>query len=220
MTSQEKFNLLEQRMTSQADAGQAEKMAAYMKNHFDFYGIPAGPRRLIYKDIIAADKKTKSIDWNLLDLAWASPKREMHYFVCDYLKALGKWLSFQDVPTILGFAKSNQWWDTIDHFDHILGSIEDDRRDAFMLELSLSEDFWLRRIAIDHQLGKKDKTKPELLAAIILNNLGSSEFFINKAIGWSLRDYSKINPDWVKNFIATYRDKLAPLSIREASKYL
>ncbi|GAB6673021.1 hypothetical protein BOVMAS09_09370 [Streptococcus uberis] len=156
----------------------------------------------------------------MLDLAWASPKREMHYFVCDYLKALGKWLSFQDVPTILGFAKSNQWWDTIDHFDHILGSIEDDRRDAFMLELSLSEDFWLRRIAIDHQLGKKDKTKPELLAAIILNNLGSSEFFINKAIGWSLRDYSKINPDWVKNFIATYRDKLAPLSIREASKYL
>lgn len=128
MTSQEKFDLLEQRMTSQADAGQAEKMAAYMKNHFDFYGIPAGPRRLIYKDIIAADKKTKSIDWNLLDLAWASPKREMHYFVCDYLKALGKWLSFQDVPTILGFAKSNQWWDTIDHFDHILGSIEDDRR--------------------------------------------------------------------------------------------
>lgn len=144
----------------------------------------------------------------------------MHYFVCDYLKALGKWLSFQDVPTILGFAKSNQWWDTIDHFDHILGSIEVDRRDAFMLELSLSEDFWLRRIAIDHQLGKKDKTKPELLAAIILNNLGSSEFFINKAIGWALRDYSKINPDWVKNFIATYRDKLAPLSIREVSKYL
>lgn len=144
----------------------------------------------------------------------------MHYFVCDYLKALGKWLSFQDVPTILGFAKSNQWWDTIDHFDHILGSIEDDRQDAFMLELSLSEDFWLRRIAIDHQLGKKDKTKPELLAAIILNNLGSSEFFINKAIGWALRDYSKINPDWVKNFIATYRDKLAPLSIREVSKYL
>lgn len=47
MTSQEKFDLLEQRMTSQADAGQAEKMAAYMKNHFDFYGIPAGPRRLI-----------------------------------------------------------------------------------------------------------------------------------------------------------------------------
>lgn len=73
MTSQEKFDLLEKRMASQADTGQAEKMAAYMKNHFDFYGIPACPRRLIYKDLIAADKKAKSIDWLLLDLAWASP---------------------------------------------------------------------------------------------------------------------------------------------------
>lgn len=131
-----------------------------------------------------------------------------------------KWLSFQDVPTILGFAKSNQWWDTIDHFDHILGSIDDPRMEAFMLELSLSQNFWLRRLAIDHQLGKKAKTNTDLLESIIVNNLGSTEFFINKAIGWALRDYSKINPDWVKSFIATYRDKLAPLSIREASKYL
>ncbi|MBA2795442.1 DNA alkylation repair protein [Streptococcus porcinus] len=220
MTSQEKFDLLKKRMASQADPGQAEKMVAYMKNHFDFYGIPAGPRRLIYKDIIAADKKAKSIDWNLLDLSWASPKQEMHYFVYDYLRALAKWLSFDHVPKLLTYVSSNQWWDSIDHFDHILGNIEDDRRDAFMLELSLSEDFWLRRIAIDHQLGKKDKTKPELLAAIILNNLGSSEFFINKAIGWSLRDYSKTNPDWVREFVKEHKKQMAPLSIREASKYI
>lgn len=89
-----------------------------------------------------------------------------------------------------------------------------------MLELSLSEDFWLRRIAIDHQLGKKDKTKPELLAAIILNNLGSSEFFIKKAIGWSLRDYSKTNPDWVREFVKEHKNQMAPLSIREARKYI
>ena len=63
-----------------------------------------------------------------------------------------------------------------------------------MLEWSLDEDFWLRRIAIDHQLGRKEKTNTELLEKILVNNLGSREFFINKAIGWSLRDYSKTDP--------------------------
>lgn len=54
----------------------------------------------------------------------------------------------------------------------------------------------------------------------LVNNFGSSEFFINKAIGWSLRDYSKTNQDWVRNFVETHKDKMDKLSIREASKYL
>ena len=70
-----------------------------------------------------------------------------------------------------------------------------------MLKWSVDDDFWLRRIAIDHQLTRKDKTDKELLKQIIINNLGSDEFFINKAIGWSLRDYSKTNSKWVKCFI-------------------
>lgn len=60
----------------------------------------------------------------------------------------------------------------------------------------------------------------ELLKKIIVNNLGQKEFFINKAIGWSLRDYSKVNPTWVKEFIERYKDGLVPLSIKEASKYI
>lgn len=59
-----------------------------------------------------------------------------------------------------------------------------------------------------------------MLEKILLNNFGSSAFFINKAIGWSLRDYSKTNPDWVRNFVETHKDKMNKLSIREASKYI
>ena len=70
-----------------------------------------------------------------------------------------------------------------------------------MLEWSTDEDFWMRRIAIDHQLCRKERTNTELLEKILVNNFGSSEFFINKAIGWSLRDYSKTNQDWVRNFV-------------------
>ncbi len=53
-----------------------------------------------------------------------------------------------------------------------------------------------------------------------MNNLGQTEFFINKAIGWALRDYSKTNPDWVRDFIERHQAEMAALSIREGSKYL
>lgn len=89
-----------------------------------------------------------------------------------------------------------------------------------LLEWSLDENIWLRRIAIDHQLLRKDKTNTELLAKILKNNLEQTEFFINKAIGWALRDYSKTNPEWVRNFIEENRENMAKLSIREAIKYL
>lgn len=58
------------------------------------------------------------------------------------------------------------------------------------------------------------------METIIVNNFGSNEFFINKAIGWSLRDYSKTNPEWVRNFVNKHKDEMDKLSIKEASKYI
>ena len=55
---------------------------------------------------------------------------------------------------------------------------------------------------------------------ILLNNLDQTEFFINKAIGWALRDYSKTNPEWAARFIEKNKKRMAELSIKEASKYL
>lgn len=214
------FETLVKRFEAQQNSKNAEAMSAYLRYQFSFFGVPSPQRRLLYKDVIAAAKKSKSIDWDLLNQAWSHPHRELDYFVCDYLKAMQKHLTYADVPKILTYATSHQWWDTIDYFDRILGNIADTRISELMLELSLSEDFWLRRIAIDHQLGRKDDTDTELLSKIIKNNFGSSEFFINKAIGWALRDYSKTNPDWVRSFVQENKHQMAPLSIREASKYL
>lgn len=76
-----------------------------------------------------------------------------------------------------------------------------------MLEWSKNEDFWVRRIAIDHQLCRKEKTNTKLFEAILVNNFGSNDFFINKAIGWSLRDYSKANHELVKEFVENTKIK-------------
>ena len=83
-----------------------------------------------------------------------------------------------------------------------------------------SDNIWLVRVSINYQLEFKEKTEPQILAEAIFANLGSKEFFINKAIGWSLRQYSKYNKTWVQNFVDDHRAVLHPLSVREASKYL
>lgn len=76
-----------------------------------------------------------------------------------------------------------------------------------MLEWSKDEDFWVRRIAIDHQLCRKEKTNTKLLEAILVNDFGRNESFINKAIGWTLQNYSKANSELVKEFVEKYKEK-------------
>ncbi len=197
-------------------------MSNYLRNQFQFYGIPSPKRKEIYKQFLKEEKKQKRIDWNLLDSCYKDEYREFQYFVCDYLNAMKAYLSYDDIPHMKQYIKVKQWWDTIDCFDRIIGDIglKDERVNTLMLEWSKDEDFWIRRIAIDHQLCRKEKTNHELLEKIIVNNLGSNEFFINKAIGWSLRDYSKTNPEFVRNFINKYKEEMASLSVKEASKYL
>lgn len=203
-----------------ANEEKAKEMAAYMRHRFKFYGIQTPQRKAAYKQLISTEKKSKAIDWELLDRCWEDEHREFQYFVVDYLKALQKFLRYDDVANIEHFIRTKQWWDTIDGMDRTVGGIAftDSRINDLMLRWSTDDDFWVRRIAIDHQLLRKEKTDTELLEKIITRNFGSSEFFINKAIGWSLRDYSKTNPEWVRDFINRHYSKMSALSLREASK--
>lgn len=204
------------------DKVNAINMSKYMKNKFDFYGLLTPKRKAVYKDFLKLEKKNKKIDWEFLDKCYEDNHREFQYLVYDYLLAMNSILTYDDIPKIKKYIKTKQWWDTIDFLDKVIGEIglKDKRVDDLMLNWSQDEDFWIRRVAIDHQLCRKEKTNTELLEKIIINNFGSKEFFINKAIGWALRDYSKTNPIWVKEFINKYKNKMDMLSIKEASKYL
>ena len=217
-----KYGEIKQRFESMEDKENASSMSKYMRNLFIFYGLPTPKRKALYKDIIKEEKKQKKIDWEFLDQCYEDEHREFQYVVCDYLIAMNDFLTYEDIPKIKTYAQTKQWWDTIDCLDRVIGGIglRDQRVDTLMIEWSKDDDFWIRRIAIDHQLCRKEKTNTELLEKILVNNFGSDEFFINKAIGWALRDYSKTNPDWVRAFIDKYKDQMNKLSIKEASKYI
>lgn len=218
----DKYSKIKQLFEQNRDEENAIKMSKYMRDLFKFYGIPTPIRKSLYKDLLKEEKAKKTIDWNFLDKCYEDDYREFQYLALDYIENMQKFLTYDDVPKLYKYIKAKQWWDTIDRFDRIVGNIafKDGRINDLMLKWSKDEDFWLRRIAIDHQLGRKDKTNTKLLEQILINNFGSDEFFINKAIGWSLRDYSKTNPDWVKDFLNKYENKMDKVSLKEAYKYI
>ena len=217
-----KYLELKKAFENNSDENNAIAMSKYMRDMFKFYGIPTPIRKSIYKELLKTEKTNITIDWEFLDKCYDDEHREFQYFVVDYLSLVQNKLTYDDIYRIKKYIKTKQWWDTIDGFDRIIGDIafSDSRISDLMLDWSKDDDFWLRRVAIDHQLSRKEKTNQDLLERIIINNFGSKEFFINKAIGWSLREYSKTNPDWVRGFICKYQEKMDKLSIKEASKYI
>jgi len=216
----------------------AEKQAAYLRHQFEFIGLKTPERRLLAKDFLKEKKADKQIDWELVFEFWNLPEREFQYLALDYLHQMKKWLIFDDMEKIKKLTVSKSWWDTVDALDELVGHLlltgrkqatENDSTayeqvKTLVKEWAQAENFWIRRIAIDCQLSFKNQIDLELLSYTIEKNLlGSSfadEFFITKAIGWALRDLAKTNSAWVIKFIEEHENKMAKLSIREASKHL
>ena len=216
------FSKLYEEMIQHKNEEQAQKMSKYMLNKFEYIGIKTPERREIFKNFFKEYKNKEKIDWEFVNKCWENKYREFQYVAADYLKNMKDKLTIDDIPKLKRLILKKSWWDTIDNLDMTIGALalKDSNVNKILLEWSLDENIWLRRIAIDHQLLRKEKTNTELLEKILKNNLGQTEFFINKAIGWALRDYSKISPEWVKNFIEKNKENMAKLSIKEASKYL
>lgn len=212
---------------SHSNPTRAEKMSAYMRNKFDFYGIGAGERKELSKPFLSDEKKAKSINWQLLTDLFSHNFRELNYLGMDILKNQSHLLTIADFDSLVGLAQIRPWWDTIDNIDGVIGGLSG--KEGFeekILDLAVNDNFWLRRIAIGHQRRFKNETDTDLLSKIIRANLDipakdkDEKFFIDKAIGWALREYGKTNPAWVKIFLSQETNRLSRLSAREAGKYL
>ncbi|MEA4816783.1 MAG: DNA alkylation repair protein [Lachnospiraceae bacterium] len=214
------FEMFE-RLEKEANPEAAIKMAAYMKNKFPFLGI-ATPKRV---EIIKSYIKKAALyepDWDFVYICWDKEYREAQYIGNEYLSSVKKKLKPEDVEKIRELIIKKPWWDITDGLDRIIGDIalRYPEVNKTMLSWSKDKNIWLRRVSIDFQLLRKENTDTKLLEEIIVNNFGTNEFFINKAIGWALRDYSKINPEWVRAFVSKHKNSMSKLSLKEASKYI
>jgi len=206
----------------QGNQEQARKMSAYMKDKFLYLGIQKPQRTELQKEFIKQAKKQKKIDWDFVFLLWDLPEREFQYLALDYLLALKDNLLKSDVDRVEFLIITKSWWDSVDGLaTNITGILCDKYPElvqSHILSWTASENIWLVRVAILFQLKYKENTNIELLKLVISKNSHSKEFFITKAIGWALREYSKTNKEWVTSFLES--TTLQPLSVREASKYL
>ena len=211
---------LKAKLNTGADRQKALEMSRYMRGQFPFLGIPREPLRKLAKDWVKA--QDKSVDWEVVNALWREDYREYQYIALDYLKARKKHFKAEDLDAFYKLITHKSWWDTVDELAKDVGRLVKKNKELKddMVAWSLERPLWVRRVAIIHQLGFKKKTDTDLLARIILNNTESEAFFINKAIGWALRDYSKTDPDWVMAFLKKNQSRLSTLSIREAGKYL
>ena len=208
---------------SHADPKAAKPMAAYMRDQFEYLGIKSQQigelQRRFYDE--HGLPPLAELDGILREL-WSLPQREFQYVSVGLLAKFGKMIPAEYVETMEFLIVTKSWWDTVDSL--AAGSVGvhfkryPDVREPTLGRWRRSENLWLQRTCILFQLGYKNETDFELLKEIIHENLGSKEFFINKAIGWALRQYTRTDPDGVREFVSA--TPLHPLSAREALKWL
>ena len=199
----------------------AMPMAKYMKNKFPFLGIKKPEREELSRKFLKERKKDKEVDWDFIFKCYELPEREFQYLAISYMDAVKKLFTVKDMDKIERVITTKSWWDSVDSISHIVGHIclkYKDAREKYVEKWIYSENIWLKRVSILFQLKYKEKTDTEFLAKAILNNSETNEFFVDKAIGWALREYSKTNKKWVSDFINNHN--LSKLSVREGGKYI
>ena len=195
-------------------------MENYMKNHFPFYGIKTEKRRLIFKAIWQEHQDEVKQNGREIALQLSAFKeRELHYCGIEILiKNLKKNYRLEDIELIEMILITNSWWDSVDTIaKYILGEylIEFPNETKKVIQrFSSSNNMWLNRSAILFQLSYKQNTNSEILFGQCIKHSHSNEFFIQKAIGWALREYGRFYPNEVTEFVN--QATLKPLSTKEA----
>ena len=206
-----------------ANPMQAAPMKKYMRDQFEYLGIKTPQNAALQKEFFKEHglPKLAELDEILRDL-WALPQREFQYVGMGLLGKFEKQLPAEFIEPVAYLIVTKSWWDTVDTIaSHTVGTHFKrfpKVREKHLKRWRKSTNLWLRRTTILFQLGYKKETDFDLLLEIIRENLGSNEFFINKAIGWALRQYAYTDPKAVTQFVKS--TELHPLSRREAMKHL
>jgi 3-methyladenine DNA glycosylase AlkD len=204
---------------SHADENVGLDAAAYMGNQFEFLGIKTPLRRELSKRLINQSQELAVPELiSLCKELWAQPEREFQYVACDLLAKNASHLSpgyvKREAPW---FIKNKSWWDTV---DSVRKSIEivvsaNAELQSEMEKWIVSTNKWIVRSALIHQLTLGSRTDAKLLFRFCEIQAMETEFFVAKAVGWSLRSYSYVDPGAVKRFVRDHPE-LTPLAKREA----
>lgn len=213
---------LQYRFEQNANAEDAKTMKAYLRDQFDMYGIRTPVRKTLYKDLMAQTKTwTYPEVESLMVWCWDQEQRDYQYFGIDLMQRWKNKLPEEALDFVKYLITNRSWWDTVDLLaTNPLGSLCRKYPSAWsaMDEWIDHENMWLRRSAIIYQLKSKNELDEERLLHYCQKRMNEEEFFIRKAIGWALRQHTRVNPELVRKFVKDNENELSDLSKREALK--
>jgi len=206
-----------------ADLKIAAEQKAYLRGKFEFFGIKTLRRREIQKPFLIQQflpQKKEAVQ--IVKVLWKKPQRDYQYIAQELMFRYFKQMEEKDIVIFEFMVANKSWWDTVDFIATKLMAAYfktfPDKRKAFVDKCLNSNNIWLQRSALLFQLKYKEELDTHLLKLTVDQLLGSKEFFINKAIGWVLREYSRINPQWVIAYVD--QTALPNLSKREALRLI
>lgn len=196
-----------------------------MRGKFEYFGLKSDQRKEIQKLFFSRMNTEIELEnrWKFVRELWEKPQRELLYFAMDWVNSFNpKTLKKEDITEIHFLLTNKSWWDSVDILaSNILGKYHlqfPDNQSDWLVDWRLSKNFWLRRSCMIYQLKYRDNTDFDLLKSLIKENVHDKEFFIQKAIGWTLRQYGKFHPKLVVEFVE--QENIKGLARREALKLI
>lgn len=215
------------KLRAEANPERARQQQLYMKSEMRYFGLSVPRCRRIAHEMLRENPPKNSEAWvsSILLLWREATYREERYIAIELLlhKKFAHWLVPDQLPVLEELVVTGAWWDYVDVLaTRGAGTMlvnESVQTKRILYKWAKDQNIWKRRVAILAQLKSKTNTDVELLSKCIKPSIGHSEFFLRKGIGWALREFSKTDPDWVKEFVEKHPD-LSALSRREALKHI
>ena len=204
-----------------ADPARAAGAKAYMRNKSEFYGFPSPVRRQLVKEFIS---KAGLLPYEQLEemvhFAWDQPQREWQYTTMEITEKFVKKAGPELIDLSEWMITHKSWWDSVDFVAPNIAGLLFKRfpeiKMHYIERWMQSGNLWLLRSCLIHQLRYNRTTEGALLFTLCERLADHPDFFIRKAIGWSLRQYSKFEPEAVIEFLNDHT--LSKLSRKEALK--
>ncbi len=198
----------------------AEKQMKYMRNQFAYYGMKAPVFMPIFKSMFKEYGVYEREDLPIfVKLCLEEEYRELFYFALEMVQKTLKKQEADFIDTLEFLILQDSWWDTVDWIAKLVGKHFQRYPELIIPSTEkwmASGNIWLQRVSIIFQLFYREKTDEKLMYKYILQVADSKEFFLQKAAGWALRQYSRTNAESVLYFIDNH--ELAALTKREGQR--